>query len=124
MISAFNKLGTATTQATSTTTTTTVPKTTTTTLPPSEVSVQVLNGVNFTEPSPRTLRPSSSRPDSWSPCRQRAGYRSDHHPDPVRAGHEAAAQTLAGRITGATQLVVDPPPGQLGDLTVGTSFTG
>ncbi len=130
MITAFNQLGTATTPATPTTTTTVPRRSTTTTttvpsLPPSQVSVQVLNGVDFTKPVAS---------DTEASLRQ-AGFVVTGAANAPAAGvattqieyaegHEAAGQTLAAHLGGASQLVADPQlQGDQVVVTIGRSFT-
>jgi LCP family protein required for cell wall assembly len=122
MIDAFNQLG-ATVPATTTTTTkpTTVP-----TLAPSQVSVQVLNGVDFTKPIAS---------DTEAELKQAGFVVTGAANAPAvgvtttqieyAEGHKAAGQVLAAHLSGATELVADPQlTGNEVVLTVGSSFTG
>ncbi len=131
MIAAFNQLGTATTPATPTTTTT-VPRrgttTTTTTapsLPPSQVSVQVLNGVDFTKPIASQTEASLRQAGfvvtgaANAPAAGVATTQIEY-----AEGHEDAGQTLAAHLGGASQLVADPQlQGDQVVVTIGRSFT-
>jgi len=124
MITAFNQVG-----ATSTTTTSGGTSTTTTTAPglaPSQVSVKVLNGVDFTQPIAS---------ETASSLRQ-LGFTitgtANNTADGVgtteveyATGHEAAAQAVASHISGATQLVAESDlSGNDVVLVVGGTFTG
>ncbi|HVX23597.1 MAG TPA: LCP family protein [Acidimicrobiales bacterium] len=127
MIDAFNKLGTATTSATapSTTTTTTTP-TTVPAIPASTISVQVLNGVDFTKPiaseTSATLRAAGFTVTGADNATS-AGVTTTEIE--YAEGHQAAAKVLAAHLAGATELVADPElQGNDLILIVGTSFTG
>ena len=125
MITAFNQVG-----ATSTTTTSGAGTSTTTTtapgLAPSQVSVKVLNGVDFTQPIAS---------ETASSLRQ-LGFTitgtANNTADGVgtteveyATGHEAAAQAVASHISGATQLVAESDlSGNDVVLVVGGTFTG
>jgi len=127
MIDAFNNLGTPTTPATAPSTTTS--STTSTTVPAvaqSDISVQVLNGVDFTKPI-------ASQTEA---ALRQAGFTVTGAANATSAGvattqieyaegHEDAGQVVAAHLSGATELVADP---QLQDnqviVTVGKSFTG
>ncbi|HEX3946702.1 MAG TPA: LytR C-terminal domain-containing protein, partial [Acidimicrobiales bacterium] len=124
---AFNKLGTATTPATapSTTTTSTTP-TTVPAIPPSQISVSVLNGVDFTKPIASETEASLRQAGfdvAGADNAPEAGVTTTEIEYPET--NKAAAQVLAAHLSGATQLVADPKlQGDQLVLTVGSSFTG
>ena len=124
MIAAFNKLGTPTTPATAPSTTTTT--TTAPAIPTATVSVQVLNGVDFTKPIAGDTEASLKEAGftvTGAANASSAGVATTEIE--YAEGHETAGQVLAAHIAGATELVADPSlQGNQVILTVGTSFTG
>jgi LCP family protein required for cell wall assembly len=127
-IAAFNQVG-STSAATGSTAGTGGGSTTTTTAPtlaPSQVDVQVLNGVDFTQPIAS---------ETAAGLRQQGftvtGIANATAPDVATTeiqyapGHEEAAATVAAHVSGATQLTVDTRlSGDQVVLVVGTSFAG
>jgi len=124
MIDAFNQLGTATTSATAPSTTTTT--TTAPTVPTSTVSVQVLNGVDFTKPiaSETSASLKAAGFDVTGAANASSSGVSTTEIE-YAEGHEAAAKTLQAHLSGTAELVADPQlTGNQVILTVGTSLTG
>jgi LCP family protein required for cell wall assembly len=130
MIEAFNKLGVTTAPATAspggakpakpaqTTTTTSA------TLPPSQVQVEVLNGVNFTQP---VASQTSAKLKEAGFGISGIGNATSHVTTTeieYAEGHLAAAQTVQIHLSGKTELVADPQlQGDRVILTVGTSLS-
>lgn len=127
-IAAFNQIGTTTTTTAtssgtpgSSSTTTTAPA-----LPPSQVSVRVLNGVDFTQPiaseTAASLRTAGFSVTGIANATSESVATTEIE---YAAGHQAAAQAVATHISGATTQI--PTTGLSGDqvvLVVGSSFTG
>ncbi len=129
MIAAFNAIGTTTSQTTATTTaggkaqattTTTVP-----TLPPSQVQVEVQNGVDFAKPiasdTSAELRKAGFTISGIANAPSAGVKKTEIE---YAEGSEAAGRTVAAHITGTTVLVADPQlHGNQVVLVVGDTFT-
>lgn len=125
MIDAFNQVG-----ATTTTTTTGAGTSTTTTtaasLPPSQVDVRVLNGVDFTQPiaseTAASLRQLGFTITGTANATAEGVATTEVE---YASGHEAAGQAVASHLSGATQLVAEADlSGNDVVVVVGGSFTG
>ncbi|MGH9091682.1 MAG: LCP family protein [Acidimicrobiales bacterium] len=132
MIAAFNQVGatssTAGSGSTGSTAGSTAGSTTTTapSLPPSQVDVQVLNGVDFTQPiaseTAASLRQLGFDVTGIANATAEGVATTEIQYAP---GHKEAATTLASHISGATQLASDAHlTGDQVVLVVGGSFTG
>jgi LCP family protein required for cell wall assembly len=125
MIDAFNQVGatpaTATSGAGTSTTTTTAAG-----LAPSQVSVKVLNGVDFTQPIASETA-SSLRQLGFTIAGTANNTTSGVGTTEIEyaTGHEAAAQAVASQVSGATQLLAESNlSGNDVVLVVGGTFTG
>ena len=121
-ITAFNQLGETTPAQDNAGGTTT----TASTLPPSQVDVQVLNGVDFTQPIASDAAGELKRAGfviSGIANAAAAGVATTEIQ--FATGSEGAARAVAAHVSGATQLVADPQlHGDQVILTVGRTFTG